>query len=57
MILIVLSIHVGATGVLVASAIVGGSDGVLVVVSLGVVLNGLIHSGVSSGSSCIIVVL
>ena len=53
----VLSKDVGATGALVASATRGGADGVLVVVSLGVVLNGLIHSGVDSGRSCIIVVL
>ena len=52
-----LSIDVGATGVLVASATVGGADGVLVVVFLGVVLNRLICLGVDSGRSCIIVVL
>ena len=44
-ILVVLSVDVGATGVLVASATDGGADGVVVVVSLDVVLNGLMDSG------------
>ena len=57
LILVVLSIEVGATGALVTSATVGGTDGVLVVVSLGVILNELIRSGIASGRSCITVVL
>ena len=51
------SIDVGAAGALVASATDGGTDGVLVAVYVGVVLNGLMHSGVDSGRSCIIGVL
>ena len=56
-ILVVLIIEVGASGALVASATVGGTDGLLVVVSLDVDLNRLIRSGVASGGSCVIVVL
>ena len=46
--------EVGATGILVASAVVGSTDGVLVVVTVGVVLNGLMRSGVDSGSSRVV---
>ena len=50
---VVLSIDVGEAGALVGSAI-GGADGMLLVVTIGVVLNELTRSGVGSGCSIVV---